>query len=97
VTCHQARARLGQAARVAEVICRRFAATMGDETFEARLAFGLARSFVTSTRFVLEDRLAGLFLSRTRYLWERLLDHGRKGLPWTAFKFSLDILDVGLE
>jgi Ser/Thr protein kinase RdoA (MazF antagonist) len=93
----QARARLARAARAAEAISRRFAQEAGDETFEARLAFGLARSFVTSTRFVLEERLADHFLARARYLWERLLAHGRQGLPWTSFKFSLDLLDIGWE
>ena len=97
VASYQARHGLSQAARVAEVICRRFAKSVGDETFEARLAFGLARSFITSTRFVLEERLAGLFLARSRYLWERLIDHGRQGKPWTDFHFSLDILDVSPE
>ena len=97
VTAHQARTNLGRAAKVAAAICRRFANEAGDDTFEARLAFGLARSFVTSTRFVLEESLASLFLARSRYLWVRLLDHGRKSLPWTDFKFSLDILDVGLD
>jgi phosphate uptake regulator len=97
VVAAQARTRLSQAAKAAEIIARRFAREVGDETFEARLAFGLARSFVTSTRFVLEDRLSGFFLARSRYLWEKLLAHGRQGLPWTGFRFSLDILDIGLD
>ncbi|MDR2455196.1 MAG: phosphotransferase [Deltaproteobacteria bacterium] len=94
VAGYQAREGLSRAARLAESIFRRFALEMGDETFDARLAFGLARSFVTSTRFVLDDKLAGLFLARTRYLWHKLFEHGRKNLPWTSFKFSLSILDV---
>jgi hypothetical protein len=92
-----ARSQLFQAARVGEAIARRFALTVGDETFEARLAFGLARSFITSVRFVLEEKLASRFVARSRYLWERLLVHGRQGRPWPDFCFSLDILNIGLE
>jgi phosphate uptake regulator len=97
VSGHQARHRLGQAARVAEAVARRFSRSEGDESFEARLAFGLARSFVTSTRFVLDGRLAAQFTARARYLWERLLGHGARGRPWTEFRLSLDILDIDAD
>jgi len=65
-------------ARIQDVISRvhdfaaEFARETGDTTFEARLAAGLARSFVTSARFVLDEEFAkGLFL-RGRYLLEQL-------------------------
>ena len=62
--------------RIAEDIyatARQFAARSGDTTFEIRLALGLARSFATSTRFILDKSLAkGMFL-RARYLIERVL------------------------
>ena len=38
---------------------RRFARKSGDATFEMRLALALARSFATSTRFILDKSLAG--------------------------------------
>lgn len=53
--------------------CRDFAAEEGDETFEVRLALGLARSFATSTRFLLATDLANELFMRSRYLLERVL------------------------
>lgn len=50
------------------------AALMGDTSFEIRLALGMARSFVTSTRFVLDSRLSKLLFHRGRYLLERLIE-----------------------
>ncbi|MDR2444153.1 MAG: phosphotransferase [Deltaproteobacteria bacterium] len=97
VVSYEARKKLCQAALVGEGIARRFASSVGDETFEARLAFGLARSFITSVRFVLEEKLAALFVARARYLWERLLDHGRRGGQWADFHYSLDIFDINLD
>ena len=51
---------------------RTFARESGDRSFEARLAFGLARSFATSTRFILDRGFAERLLLRARYLLERL-------------------------
>lgn len=63
--------------RVAWDFCamaRRFARKSGDTTFEIRLALALARSFATSTRFILDTSLAdGMFL-RARYLLDRVLE-----------------------
>lgn len=44
----------------------------GDESFELRAALGLARSFGTSVRFVLDARLARSMFLRSRFLLERL-------------------------
>jgi len=52
--------------------CRAFAKEEGDETFEIRLALGLARSFATSTRFLLATDLAKELFMRSRYLLERV-------------------------
>lgn len=54
-------------------IARAFARNSGDDTFELRLALGLARSFVTSTRFILDKSLAKTMYLRARYLLERVL------------------------
>ena len=51
----------------------RFARKEGDETFELRLALGLARSFATSTRFILDKSLARRMFLRSRYLIEQVL------------------------
>ncbi len=52
---------------------RRFASKVGDDTFEQRLALGLARSFATSTRFILDKSLARSMFLRARYLIDLLL------------------------
>ncbi|MBN7797559.1 aminoglycoside phosphotransferase family protein [Parahaliea mediterranea] len=51
----------------------RFAGKQGDSTFEWRLALGLARSFATSTRFILDKSMARRMLLRSRYLLELAL------------------------
>ena len=50
-----------------------FASKSADKTFELRLALGLARSFATSTRFILDKSLARAMFLRARYLLEQLL------------------------
>ena len=50
-----------------------FARKSGDNTFELRLALGLARSFATSTRFILDKSLARAMFLRACYLLERVL------------------------
>jgi phosphate uptake regulator/Ser/Thr protein kinase RdoA (MazF antagonist) len=50
-----------------------FAHQQGDQGFELRLALGLARSFVTSTRFILDESLASSMFLRARYLLEQVL------------------------
>ena len=50
-----------------------YAERMGDRSFELRLALGLARSFATSTRFVLDRTLARSMWMRARYLIESVL------------------------
>ena len=52
---------------------RRFARKAGDDSFELRLALGLARSFATSTRFILDQTLARAMFLRARYLIELVL------------------------
>ncbi len=46
------------------------AKSAGDKTFNLRLALGLARSLITSTRFVLDKDVASDMLLRSRYLME---------------------------
>jgi phosphate uptake regulator len=97
VNNYLARQRLSQTAKMAESLARNFAQEENDQTYLARLAFGLARSFVTSTRFVLEERLARQFVTKARYLLDKTISHRKMNRPWTDFKFSLDILDVLLD
>jgi aminoglycoside phosphotransferase len=53
-------------------IAQRYARRNEDKTFEIRLALGLARSFVTSTRYILDKSLAGDMYLRARYLLEQV-------------------------
>lgn len=50
-----------------------YARKRGDPGFELRLALGLARSFATSTRFILDPCLARSMFLRSRYLLERVV------------------------
>jgi aminoglycoside phosphotransferase len=59
-------------------ISGRFARRNKDDLFEVRLALGLARSFVTSTRFILDKSLAGDMYLRARYLLEQVIDLDEK-------------------
>ncbi len=52
---------------------RAYARKQGDATFEIRLALGLARSFATSTRFILDKSLSRRMYLRARYLLEQLV------------------------
>jgi aminoglycoside phosphotransferase len=49
---------------------KRFARDQKDDTFEFRLALGLARAFATSTRFILDKALAKRMFLRAKYLIE---------------------------
>ncbi len=72
------------------VFAREYATKAGDDTMEARLALGLARSFISSTRFELNRRFVKAMYIRGVYLLERLLKH--RGQPWTAFRLPENVL-----
>jgi phosphate uptake regulator len=65
---------------------RDFAQARGDTTFDLRLALGLARSLITSTRFELSKRFSRLMFERGVYLLSRLARH--TGDP-AAFRLPL--------
>lgn len=83
-------------ARVAEVahgfydFARDYAKSTKDQTFEVRLALGLARSFLTSTRFILDKALAGAMMRRGIYVLERLQCLDKKRMK----SFRLPIKDL---
>lgn len=54
-------------------IARQYAKMQADTTFEIRLAFGLARSFLTSTRFILDKSMATRMALRANFLMERVI------------------------
>lgn len=71
-------------------IARRYAAKIGDYSFELRLALGLARSFATSTRFILDKSLAQSMIMRARYLIEYVLATD----PKKAASFSVPVKEI---
>lgn len=83
----------GAATQVWE-FARKFAEDNYDPTAEARLAFGLARSFLTSARFEPRRSVATRFMGYSRYLWTRLVEYGHTDRPWADFKLDKRILYV---
>ncbi len=78
-------------------ICRDFyrftssyATKAGDKSFELRLALGLARSFATSTRFILDETLARAMFLRARYLIELVLSTA----PKKARAFQVPVKEI---
>ncbi len=69
---------------------RKFARKRGDTTFDLRLALGLARSFFTSTRFILDKSLARAMFLRACYLIERIVEIN----PKQADSFRLPVEEL---
>ncbi len=88
------RERLSLAARRVWTFGRDFAASQHDHTLEARLTFGLARSYLTSARFEPRRGTAARFLGYSRHLWEKLMKYGRSGRSWAEFKLDKSALYV---
>lgn len=87
------RRRIMKVARDFYRMTRRYAKKMDDDSFELRLGLGLARSFATSTRFILDKSLARNMFLRARYLIEQVLavDPKKPG----KFKLPLKEIFVG--
>ncbi|HHH39922.1 MAG TPA: hypothetical protein ENK50_10155, partial [Sedimenticola sp.] len=84
------RRRIMQVDRAFCEFARKFAHKRRDRTFELRLALGLARSFFTSTRFILDKSLARAMYLRARYLIERVLEVD----PKQAEQFRLPVEEL---
>ena len=85
------RRRLDQVTREFYAFAQQFAVDHGDASFDARLALGLARSLLTSTRFEMDLVFSRTMMLRARYLLERLLAHRSAArargvaVDWSAF------------
>jgi len=88
------RRRLGAAAREILAFALAFAQQNNDASFEARLALGLIRSLMTSTRFELNEGFAHHLYLTSLYLMEKIIGH--RGRPWAEFRLPGQAL-VGLE
>lgn len=67
-----------------------FAESTGDTSFAIRVALGLARSFASSTRFVLDESLAREMFLRSRFILELVLAH--QGRDVRDFRFPSEVL-----
>ncbi|MBZ0252956.1 MAG: hypothetical protein K8I02_06400, partial [Candidatus Methylomirabilis sp.] len=86
----EVRRRLGMVIDDFRAFASAFAEGAGDGTFAARVALGLARSFATSTRFILDAEFARALFLRARYLLERFVEH--EGKDWESFTLPSDVL-----
>lgn len=84
------RARINAVIRQFLGFIRGFAGRHDDPTVEARLAFALARSFYTSTRFELNFKFAKEMYNRSMFLLEKI--HHYRGGDWKRFTLPEDIL-----
>lgn len=66
-----------------------FALSRGDETFQARLAFGLARSFITSTRFAMRKEFAKSMYVRANYILDKICYY--EG-DWKDFRLDKNVV-----
>ena len=72
---------------------RRYARRKQDATFEMRLALALARSFASSTRFILDKTLARAMFMRARLLLELALESDPKRPE--SFRIPIEEIFVG--
>ena len=84
------RQRLNSVVRQFYGFVKGFAEQHNDTTFEARMAFALARSFYTSTRFELNFQFAKEMYNRSMFLLEKI--HYFRGGDWRQFSLPEDIL-----
>ncbi len=69
---------------------KNYARDSRDDTFEIRIALGLARSFATSTRFVLDEALATDMFQRSRFILSAVNAHGDEDAR--GFVFPREVL-----
>ncbi len=67
-----------------------YAAELGDSSFQLRLALGMARSYVTSTRFVLDESLVSEMFSKSRFILEAVI--AGLGSSPAQFRFPKEVL-----
>jgi hypothetical protein len=85
------RRRINQSILAFSEFARGYAKAAGDETFELRLGLGMARAFITSTRFVLDPELSKMMFFRGRFLLERIIEAKRAG-ALDKFSISREVL-----
>jgi len=71
---------------------REFCEKEGDTTFDARLTLALARSFLSSIRFELNDTFAREMSLRANFLMEKIICFNEEKRPWLEFRLPEEIL-----
>lgn len=84
------RAALNRVIELQLAFARDFAESQGDTEFDARLALGLVRSFVSSTRFDIRRSFAEEMMRRAQYLLESL--GNVSGSDYSSFRTPGDVL-----
>ncbi|EMI47439.1 phosphotransferase [Rhodopirellula sp. SWK7] len=84
------RCRITSVAEHMHATASKFARQQSDKNFELRLAYGLARSFITSTRFILDKSLAKSMYLRGFYILERAIEQPTE----SASDFRLPIREL---
>ncbi len=89
----QTRQKIMSVAQTFYKMARRYAVREKDSNFDLRLALGLARSFATSTRFILDKSLANRMYLRAQYLLELVLSLE----PEQYSKFRIPLKELFIE
>jgi hypothetical protein len=89
----QTRQKIMSVAQTFYKMARRYAVREKDTNFDLRLALGLARSFATSTRFILDKSLANRMYLRAQYLLELVLSL----VPEQYSKFRIPLKELFIE
>lgn len=84
------RARLNSVTMAMYHFAKEYGLKHGDTCFEARLAIGLARNFISSARFELNPKFAKELFQRGRYLLMKIAAH--KDQPWEDFSLPESVL-----
>jgi phosphate uptake regulator len=84
------RARIGEVMLDFYHFAKGYAREHDDDTFDARLALGLVRSFMTSTRFELDEAFSKTMYLRAAYLLEAFITHIDR--PWNTFALNEEVL-----
>jgi phosphate uptake regulator/aminoglycoside phosphotransferase len=86
----ETRQRITLAANTIYEFAAEFAQKQNDKTFDFRLALGLARSFITSTRFILDAELANAMFLRAVFILEKIVKVDQQNVE----KFKLPIKEL---
>lgn len=86
------RPRLNQTIQTVLSFAEKVAHEWGDTTFQARMAFAIARSLYTSTRLEFNQKFSKEMYLRAHYLMEKIVRHSQSGAAWDTFTLPTSVL-----